>query len=342
MITLLRSASLNNYLEVTRSLGLNPLPLLHEVGISASDLANPDTRIPLEAVVKLLDNTARAAGAEDFGLRMAERRRLSNLGPLALLAYVETTVREALFALIRYLPLQTDAISIKIEESRGVAVISEEHKHVSYLANRQEIELSIGVLYRVLQGFLGDAAWRPQSVCFTHAAPGDLSTHRRVFGARVDFDSDMDAIVCRSTDLDRPIPTADPVTAAHLHRFLSTITDPLDAALATQVRQLITAQLPTGSCSAETVAHQLGLPPRSFFRKMAQQEASYADILDEVRGELAMRYISNPERPLTEVSGLLGFSGLSAFSRWFKRQYGCNPSDWRTSSPISSDFRPER
>lgn len=331
MVTLVRSASLSNYLEVTRSLGLNPLPLLHDVGISASDLANPDTRIPLEACVKLLDNTAGEAGVEDLGLRMAEKRRLSNLGPLALLAYVETTVREALFALVRYLPLQTDAMSIKIEESRGIAIISEEHKRVRHFVNRHGVELSMGVLYRTLREFLGDTAWRPRSVCFTHGAPRDLSTHQRLFGAPVDFDSDMDALVCRSSDLDRPIPTADPVTTAHLHRFLSAIANPVDADLATQVQQLITAQLPTGCCSAETVARQLGLPPSSFFRKMAQQERSYADILNEVRREFAMRYISNPQRPLTEVSSLLGFSGLSAFSRWFKQQYGCSPSNWTES-----------
>jgi AraC-like DNA-binding protein len=78
------------------------------------------------------------------------------------------------------------------------------------------------------------------------------------------------------------------------------------------------------------------LPPSSFFHKMAQQELSYADILNEVRREFAMRYIANQERPLTEVASLLGFSCLSAFSRWFKRQYGCSPSNWRKSQYLQA------
>jgi AraC-like DNA-binding protein len=51
--------------------------------------------------------------------------------------------------------------------------------------------------------------------------------------------------------------------------------------------------------------------------------------MESVRAELVTRYIENRDRPRASVSDLLGFSAVSAFSRWFKSQFGCSVSDWR-------------
>jgi AraC-like DNA-binding protein len=40
--------------------------------------------------------------------------------------------------------------------------------------------------------------------------------------------------------------------------------------------------------------------------------------------------VEHGQRPLNEIAGMLGFSGLSAFSRWFKNRFGRSPSKWRT------------
>ncbi|MFD0531731.1 helix-turn-helix domain-containing protein [Kitasatospora arboriphila] len=34
-------------------------------------------------------------------------------------------------------------------------------------------------------------------------------------------------------------------------------------------------------------------------------------------------------RSLTEIADLLGFSAPSAFSRWFREQFGCTAREWR-------------
>jgi hypothetical protein len=80
----IRSACLTNYVPVARSFGLDPYPLLREAGLGRSCLTDPEIKIPVGEVCNLLEISARAAGAEDFGLRMSEPRCLSELGPLAL------------------------------------------------------------------------------------------------------------------------------------------------------------------------------------------------------------------------------------------------------------------
>jgi AraC-like DNA-binding protein len=41
------------------------------------------------------------------------------------------------------------------------------------------------------------------------------------------------------------------------------------------------------------------------------------------------RYLEDPNRPLYLIAEMLGFSALSAFSRWFQDRYGCSASRWR-------------
>ena len=44
---------------------------------------------------------------------------------------------------------------------------------------------------------------------------------------------------------------------------------------------------------------------------------------------MVTRYIENRERSLATVADLLGFSALSAFSRWFRTRFGCSVIAWR-------------
>jgi AraC-like DNA-binding protein len=44
--------------------------------------------------------------------------------------------------------------------------------------------------------------------------------------------------------------------------------------------------------------------------------------VDEVRCELATRYLADRGRTLADIAALLGFAAPSGFSRWYKQQFG--------------------
>src|SRR5215469_18970041 len=204
----IRSASLVDYVEVARSVGLDPHKMLERVGLPRSCLRNPDLRISADAVAELLEASARAARIEDFALRLAKRRGLSNLGPLALIVREQPTVRKAIEVLIQYIGLHSDALCPSLNQKERVVTISRmlSGKRVR---TDQALELAVAMFYRIIKTFLGDA-WRPQEVCFMHGAPKDAEAHRRFFGTRVRFNWHYDGIVCRAADLEKSIPTSDP------------------------------------------------------------------------------------------------------------------------------------
>ena len=327
---LIRSAALNGFVPVATALGLDADAMLASVGLDRRVLVDPDTRIPASAVGRLLESSARVAGAEDFGLRIAATRQLSNLGPLGLVAQQAATLRGALEAIVRYLRLHNESLYLRIEEADGVVVLSQTLGMGRAVPRRQSIELSVGALHRIVQSMLGDD-WKPRRVCFVHGPPPDLSTHRRVFGAAaIEFGADFDGIVCRAQDLDRALPRADPVLARYAREYVDALARaaPGDD-VRTRVRHLVRTLLPSGRCSVEQVARALGVDRRTIHRQLARRGTTFSAVRVDVRREMVERYVAGGERRLTDVADLTGFATLAAFSGWFHTQYGCTATAWR-------------
>jgi len=319
---LVRSAALTHFAEIAATCGLDARALLAEAGLPSRCLTEPDLKVPARGVGRLLEIAAGRGHEPAFGLRMAESRRLSNLGPLALLVRDEPTLRSALEALMHHIHVHNEGVAVRVEEHGGLVAIRTELAAEGAASLRQATELVVGVTFRVLQVFMG-AGWRPRLVCFTHAAPPALAAHRRFFGPAVEFGHEFNGIVCNAADLDAPNPGADPVMARYSRRLLAP-TLARSAHLVDRVRQLIVLLLPRGLCRVEVVAQHLGVDRRTVHRQLLNEGTSFSALLDAERCALASRYVEDSNRPLTEVAALLGFAAPSAFSRWYRGSFGAS------------------
>ena len=328
MVLLLRSAALTGYVEVARDLGLDPFPLLAGVGFSQASLLDPDLRISAVSFARLLEASAAACGRDDFGLRQAETRELANLGPLGLLLRDQPTFGDVLSAAGRYLALQTEGLALNLDSVEDLAILRIEMLGQVIGPTRQAVELTVGTAFRTFRTLLG-ARWNPITVCFRHAPPRDLALHLRFFGTAVDFRQDFDGMVFRGDDLAAPVPRADPVMARQVEKYLDTLLAGTHAATADQVRQLAAVLLPTGGCTLQRIAAYLGIDERTVQRRLEREGSSFSSLVDDLRNEIALRYIADGDRSLSEISDILGFSALSAFSRWFRRRNGCSVRTWR-------------
>jgi len=331
MTTRVRAACLTHYADVARTCGLDPRRLLREAGLPLACLDEPDRKIPAQAVRALLERSAALSGEEAFALRMAEGRRVSNLGVLGMLAREEPTMRRALQIFVLHGRRHNEALYLRIEEAQGIATLLEEFLVGDDGPTRQATELVLAVALRILRLFLGPE-WQPRRISLAHAPPADLSVHRRVLGTALEFHGAFNGIVCRSADLDMPILSADPVVAHYVRQQLQAVPG-AEARCSDEVRQLALLLMPRGQCTAEQVALHLGVHRRTLHRQLAREGAVFADLLSAIRRELGARYVRTGRRPLTEVAQQLGFADLSAFSRWYRSTYGV---------PASQDRRAAR
>lgn len=320
MSTLVRSAALTNFATVAAGCGLDPQALLAEHGLPPRCLDEPDLMVPAQAVGALLEGAARRASDPAFGLRMAQSRRLSNLGPLGLLVRDEATLRSALEAIVRHIHLHNEAMSVTVQEDGGLVIIRAVLDTGTGQPVPQAVEITVAVMFRVLRVFLG-AAWQPRLVCFAHRAPGTLALHRQLFGRAVEFGHEFSGIVCNAADLDAPNPAADPVMAHYTRRLVEQARR-ARTTTADRVRELVVLLLPRGHCRIEVVAQHLGLDRRTIARRLAAEHTTFSAVLTQVRRELWARYRDDGGWPLAEVAARLGFSAPSAFSRWHRQQFG--------------------
>lgn len=349
---LVRSASFSNYGQIASSVGLDPLKMLRDAHVNPAALADADIMVNADALYWLLQESARLSGCDDFGLRLAESRQFSSFGPLALVLREEPTLRQALHSLSRYMCLQNEETQFRMEEHGELVLL-----HIDATAGRYEprqpIEMFAGLLLRLLR-VLTDDALNADSVCFTHGPPASLATHHRVLGPRVRFAQECNAIVLRTRDLDMPIPRADPEIGRHIKRRLDfeliADADTPDK----RVRKIVRMLLPTGLCTVERVARQLGVDRRTLHRHLLPVGETAGTVINSVRADLAREYLATSQRSLAQIADLLGFSAASAFSRWFAREFKESPSSWRARSrshqkaaalppqPTHSDANPSR
>ena len=99
--------------------------------------------------------------------------------------------------------------------------------------------------------------------------------------------------------------------------------------LVSRVQTIIVEHLPSGNATVENTASELYLSTRNLQRLLQQEGTSFISLLNETRMKMAKQYVQNMAMDLTEVSFLLGFSGLSTFSRSFKRWTGKSPIQYR-------------
>ncbi|HZZ91301.1 MAG TPA: AraC family transcriptional regulator [Usitatibacter sp.] len=316
----IRSASLTNYGEVARGVGLDPVRLLKDYGLPPDALTDPDLMIPIDSVRQLLEASAERSGVAGFGLLMAQARRLSNLGALGLLMREQPTVRAAVESYVHYARAFNEALFLTLEETGDVVVLREELIIGRGSAVRQSTELAIGVSFGMLRALLGPD-WRPRRVCFAHGAPADLSIHHRFFGRHVTFGQVFNGIVCARTDLDRPNAGADPAMARYATKLLEDGPSESGERVRNHVRQFVVMNLASRRCTIERVAGQLGVDRRTLHRRLAREGTSFSAIVEELRREYVMRYMQESNRSLTEISTMLGFGAQSAFSRWYRRQF---------------------
>lgn len=320
MTALIRSASLTHLPQLAQQCGVQVRALLSDAGLPSACLSDIDLMVPVPAVARVLELAAQRAGEPAFGLRLAEGRKLSNLGPLGLLLRDVPTLGEALELVVRHVRIHNEAMSLVVERTGGLVVIRVEVIGAGKEPVRQFTELVLAVTFRFLQVFLG-AAWRPKLVSLSHSRPPRVSTHQEFFGCKVGFGEEFNGIVCDAHALAAPNPGADPVMTRYVAQVLQQRT-PADEGWTSRVRQSVVLLLPRGYCKAEVVAQQLGVGTRTLTRRLSEEGARFQAVVDEVRDELMARYMADGRKPLGDIAYLLGFSMPSALSRWYRARHG--------------------
>jgi AraC-like DNA-binding protein len=314
--------------EVLESFGVDPAKALVAVGLNPDLFSNRENVILYADAARLTVECARLAKCDDFGFRVGTRSDASAMGLTGLVSLNALTVGEALQFIVAGLKT-SDTGGIFAFEARNGAV------HLSYVVIDASVENAehmvdgaMAIACNVLRQFCGPG-WKPDGVALPRRAPRDPKAFRQFFGAPVEFEAAAARLVCDASVLNRAVATRNRGHMDILAPLFDAAVSKAKGDLVSTVRAVITAQVGGGRLTRARVAHALGLSEHVLVSRLAAAGASFSDLAEGVKYELARQMLASG-RELRAIAGDLGFADPSIFNRAFVKWSGQTPGRWRS------------
>jgi len=315
-----------------KSAGANADAALAEAGLEWRQLDRTDGWIPFVRHAELLEIASRELKNDHYGLTLAQRVDVRDGDILAYLGVASDTIETALRNMARYSRIVSEAFQADLELDGGSGMLKFAPQQPSFTGYRQAAEFRLGLVTMACRHFTGQRV-SPNTVHFIHERHGGLEEFARFFGCPVKFGQELEQIAFSRKALTTPITSAD-------HRLLAILRNYADEILRSrpqprpdftdQIERRLTELLANGEARVKVVAEEFGMSERTLVRRLAQQNTSFADIVDRLRHDLARKYLGDENLSLTQIAFLLGYSSQSAFSAACRRWTGKTPRELRT------------
>jgi AraC-like DNA-binding protein len=217
---------------------------------------------------------------------------------------------------------------LEVTESRARLVVHVRAAHTEPLRHAIEFVLTFLVL---LAGRLTGSPVVPRRVCFAHDKPKQVEDYERVFGKDLYFNAPVTEMVFDRAILDRPVLSKDVQLRGVLERHAEALLTRLPGGdgLVDRTRIVLVESLRSGRTGVADVARRLRMSTRTLQRRLGGEKTSHAQLLESVRRDLALRYVTDLTLSLSEVAFLLGFADQTTFHRAFVRWTGKAPGAFR-------------
>jgi AraC-like DNA-binding protein len=317
--------------HIAAARGVPAAQLMADVGFEPAWLEEAQARMPLAMEEQLWNRAAQWTDDPLFGLHAAAQIRAGAFDVLDYAVRTAPDLRTALQRLVRYNRLVHDLALFEISTHGSEVRIAHRFGKAGMRPCRQASEFTLACLL-VVASQMGGHAVQALAVDFAHTAGAPVEDYASVFGVAPRFNAEVSCLVLPAELLDRSVPGADPalsrIVTAHADLLLQAHAH-ADADVVEQVRALLAECMADGPPTLTQVARRLHLSERSLQRRMDEGGTRFSRLVDEVRCELALRYVRDPRLALGEVAYLLGFAEVSPFHRAFRRWTGTTPAAMR-------------
>lgn len=311
--------------------GIDPQRFAQQVGISSIEIPDAKTRLPSALLDQAFARAAELIPDPAFALRAAECWHPSNLGTLGYGWLSGGSLRTALKRMARYTKIIGQRMSSRCaDDPIGLRFIYN-HGRGDTLAGHVMADFGLSLIVSMCRTNFGPSL-APELVTLRRPAPADTRPYEEFFGSPVMFGAVDDSFVLAQQIADKPLPTSNHELATTFDAILmAQLAEISTDDLVARCKAYLLQELTTGEPAEGELARALGLSRRTLQRKLADLDLTYKGVLAKTRYELALRYLDDPSKSVTDITFLLGFSEQSAFTRAFKRWSGKAPTSYRES-----------
>lgn len=316
-------------LEGAEVVGVARQAFMAAAGIDAARLADGGARFAFAEFVRACECALELTGDPAFGLHVMERVHDAAFDLVAHMTHHAPTLRAAIGLFEQFGPLVADGGRLVLRETRDWATLECVFPRLGSVAGRVLAEVAVVGVMRFVRVFSKQFA--PRAAFFEHPPPAYAAEYARIFGGVARFEQRFTGLDFARQILDRPHLHAHAelyaILCAEAERSLGRLTKA--GGIVDRVRLYLCSQPLESLPDMNAAAREFGMSTRSLRRHLADESASYAALVDDVRAAAAEKLLRDPSCTLKSAALSLGFSDPTAFQRAFRRWRGMSPGRYR-------------
>lgn len=323
---------LRTLLDFAVANGASKVRLLKRTQIDPADLQKDDERLPFGKYVALMRAAQEACNDPAFALHFGEAVDLQEDSMVGMAGDADTLAGGGLALMNRYTRLDFDLAPAGKDRFRVVRQPGELWLVDSRPSANDSPELTECTFARMactIRRFFGGRQL-VRAVHVTHAEPSYRDEYDRIFQVPVTFDADKNALLLAEELWDTP-PAEHPQMSQYASSVMTAHAEALLEQLARsdsmrgRVERALIPILHSGEVHVDRIASELGVTRQTLFRRLKAEGVTFERVLNELRHDLALHYLTEKHVSVSETAYLVGFADPASFSRAFKRWTGTTP-----------------
>lgn len=299
------------------------------LGQPMATLGNPDHRVLASRHYQLWDHAEAITGDPAIGLHAGATADTDRMGLAGHVFFNADTLGAAASQYVRLHRLINESVSLRLEQTDERATLIWSVDDPDHYC-RQDMDRTLAATICRTRHFM-QVPLDIARVRVAHPAPDYADVYHELLQCPVEFGAPVMELAFDVRYLNRRLPHRNPYVYSAVLKQVNALLSRVQSRrrFSRKVRGLIARQLASEHMDADTLASQLHMSRQTLYRRLKKEGLSFHTLVEQVRRDRALRYVSDDRYALGEIAFLLGFSELSAFSRAFKRWTGESPAHYR-------------
>ncbi|OUR64445.1 hypothetical protein A9Q73_08940 [Bermanella sp. 47_1433_sub80_T6] len=196
------------------------------------------------------------------------------------------------------------------------------------------VALGVSARIHIARSIFGDDL-NYASVAFTFNDEKNRELYESLYGCEVEFNAEFNGYSLHAKDLARRVTDGNHASDAQYLPYCNELLDTLKQknSMVNEIQQILV------SCAGdypdiEMLASAFNISSRTLRRQLSNLGTSYQKVLNKVRCQLSIEYLTRTRISIEDISNLIGFSDVTNFRHAFKKWVGKTPSFYRKTYQI--------
>jgi AraC-like DNA-binding protein len=306
--------------------------ILRSVNLTVDEVHSPKSRISLAELMTACKNAIRLSSDPHLPYRVGTSIHISAYGMYGFAILCCPDFRKAMAFAELYHELAAPLATIEFSEQNAIAswlIEPNSRAATDPQVYRFITEMQIGIHISLMRDVMGPA-FIPDQISVAYPEGHDFGLPVDQIGCRLSFADKTNRINFRSAWLDQPATLGNRTTYPAVVALCDDLLNDLKSriGIAGEIRALLLRDI-TNPPTLSAIAKLLEVSDRSLRRQLREQGISFRGLLDELRMQIALRYLRTTTLANEDIALALGFSDGANFRRPFRRWTNQSPSDIR-------------